>query len=357
MKLTRLQVSTLVGYCTIGVVCGTLVYNALAVPVRGASDNYVLEFTDVEGLNPGNPVTLSGVRVGRVDAVDVADTDDGRALARVTVEVERGRTLPMDVEASVRYGDMLGARYVALTLPDEEVPAGSDGTEAGVPAESDGTEVLEPGGVVPVSQTTPPIDLTALMNGFRPLFESLPPQEVNVLARNVVDTFNGRGDAVARFLDRVAVLSTQLGDREHILGEVTANMNRILGSLDNRHDELRDLTDGLAALSASVVGDGQQLAVFLDTGAQSVSALADTIADSQGAFTRSLQQFGAVTDQWIASTPEFERMLAGLPAFADNINHTGQYGSFISLYLCNFTLKAGDAEVNIFGPTHSPVCS
>jgi len=346
VKLTRLQISTLIGYCIIGVVCGMLVYNALAVPVRGASDRYVIEFTDVEGLNPGNPVTLSGVRVGRVDAVDVADTEGGGALARVTVEVERGRTLPKDVEASVRYGDMLGARYVALTLPDSTKAAGADPSA-----------VLEPGGVVPVSQTTPPIDLTALMNGFRPLFESLPPEEVNVLARNVVDTFNGRGDAVARFLDRVAVLTTQLGDREQILGEVTDNMNSILLALDNRHDELRSLTDGLAALSVSVVGDGQKLADFLDAGARSVSELADTIAASNGAFTRTLAQFGAVTDRWIATTPEFEQMLAKLPVFADDINNTGRYGSFISLYLCNFTLKAGDAEVNIFGPTHSPVCS
>lgn len=344
MKLTRFQAATLAGYCTIGLVCGSLVYNALAVPVRGASETYILEFTDVEGLNPGNPVTLSGVRVGRVDAVDVADTGDGGALARVKVEVERGHTLPENIEASVRYGDMLGARYVALTVPPS--------TDPGVD-----TTPLEPGSVVPVSQTTPPIDLTALMNGFRPLFDSLPPEEVNVLARNVVDTFTGRGDAVARLLDRVAVLTQQLGDREHILGEVTTNMTHLLGSLDSRHDELRALTDGLAALGASVVGDGARMADFLDTGAQSVSALADTIAGSQGAFTRTLQQFGAVTDQWIATTPEFEQMLAGLPEFADGINRTGQYGSFISLYLCNFTLKAGDAEVNIFGPTHSPVCS
>ena len=88
MKLKRSQVVSLVGYCAVGAVCGSLVFNTLAVPVRGSTDHYVLEFTDVEGLNVGNPVTLSSVRVGRVDAVDVADTDGGAALARVTVEIE-----------------------------------------------------------------------------------------------------------------------------------------------------------------------------------------------------------------------------------------------------------------------------
>lgn len=344
MKLKRSQMVSLVGYCAVGAICGSLVFNTLAVPVRGSTDRYVLEFTDVEGLNVGNPVTVSGVRVGRVDSVAVADTAGGAALARVTVEIEGDQVLTGDVQAAVRYGDMLGARYVAITMPEPYVDA---------PGSS---EVLAPGSVVPISQTTPPVDLTALMNGFRPLFESLPPEEVNILARNITDTFNGRSDAVAQFLDRVATLTGSLGDREGILGEVVDNMTRLLGTLDNRSDELNSLVNGLAVLGDSVVGDGTRIAGFLDTGSATVDEVADIMAQSDGAFARSLAGLASVTDTWIANTPEFERMLANLPTFANQINRTGRYGSFVSLYLCNFTLKAGDAEVNIFGPTHSPVC-
>lgn len=344
MKLDRPQVFSLIGYCAVGVVCGTLVFNTLAVPVRGSTDRYVLEFTDVEGLNVGNPVTISGVRVGRVDSVDVADTDGGAALARVTVEIEGDQVLTGDVQAAVRYGDMLGARYVAITLPEPYVDAPGS------------TDILAPGSVVPISQTTPPVDLTALMNGFRPLFDALPPEEVNVLARNITDTFNGRGDAVAQFLDRVATLTGSLGDRDDILGEVVDNTTRLLGTLDNRRGELTSLVNGLAVLGDSVVGDGARIADFLDAGSATVGELADIMAQSDGAFTRSLTSMTSVTDTWTANTPEFERLVAGLPNFANQINRTGQYGSFVSLYLCNFTLKAGDAEVNIFGPTHSSVC-
>ncbi|NLV78631.1 MAG: MCE family protein [Rhodococcus sp.] len=345
MKLKRSQSAALAGYCVVGAVCGILVHNTLAVPVRGSTDDYVLEFTDVEGLNAGNPVTLSGVRVGRVDSVEVVDAEGGTTLARVTVEIERDRVLTTDVEAAVRYGDMLGARYVALTLPEPYVDAPG------------GPQILDPGGTVPVAQTTPPVDLTALMNGFRPLFESLPPDEVDVLARNIVDTFNGRGDAVARFLDRVAVLSTQLGDREGILGDVVTDMNRLLGTIEGRHDRLGALVDGLSVLGDTVVGDGSRLAAFLDSGSSTVAELADAMVTSDGAFTRTLENLSSVTGSWNADTAEFDGLVARLPEFADRINRTGQYGGFVSLYLCNFTLKAGDAEVNIFGPTHSPVCS
>lgn len=345
MKLKPRQVASLTGYCIVGAACASLVLGTLAVPVRGSTDQYVLEFSDVEGLNVGNPVTLSGVRVGRVDDVSIIDGDNGSALARVTVEIEGDQVLTTDVQAAVRYGDMLGARYVALTFPGTE----PDGSGAG--------EILEPGGTVPDTQTTPPVDLTALMNGFRPLFDSLPPEEVNVLARNVADTFNGRADAVAQLLDSVAVMTGQLSDREGILGEVVGNMTRLLGSVEGRRDELTTLVDGLAILGDSVVGDGGRLAQFLDSGSATIAELAAAMAGSDGSFGRTLDSFGAVTDTWIANTPEFEGMLQRLPNFADKINHTGRYGSFISLYLCNFTLKAGPAEVNIFGPTHSPVCS
>ena len=117
-------------------------------------------------------------------------------------------------------------------------------------------------------------------------------------------------------------------------------MSRLLGTLDNRSDELSSLVKGLSVLGDSVVGDGTRLAEFLDTGSATVDELADIMAQSDGAFTRSLASLGAVTDTWIANTPEFERMLTNLPNFAHQINRTtGQYGSFVSLYLCNFTLK------------------
>ncbi len=45
-----------------------------------------------------------------------------------------------------------------------------------------------------------------------------------------------------------------------------------------------------------------------------------------------------------------------MPQFADGVNSISAYGGFVSLYLCNFVLKAGDVEANIFGGTHSEVC-
>ncbi|MCJ0901899.1 MCE family protein [Rhodococcus sp. ARC_M6] len=339
MKVLPSQVVRLAVYCTAGLACASFVANTLSVPVRGSTETYKFEFSDVEGLNPGNPVTLSGVRIGRVDAVEFADNGGGTSKAIVDVEIESQYSLAEDVHAAVRYGDMLGARYLALTQ--------NPGTGSSV----------EPGGTVPLSQTTPPINLTALMNGFKPLFAALETNEVNSLTRSFVETFNGQGGALTTLLDQIASLSSGLTERKDVFAQLLTNLNTLLTSVDNRQPELIGLLDGLSQLSTSVVGENDQLATLLDQGNSTVASLAHIISSTNDTFGTAVQQLESVTASWIASTDEFNRLVTNLPKFADAANRIGSYGSFVSLYLCNFTLKAGDVEANIFGTTHSPVCS
>jgi phospholipid/cholesterol/gamma-HCH transport system substrate-binding protein len=330
-------------FCITGLACASFVANTLSVPVRGDTDSYSFEFTDVEGLNPGNPVTLSGVRIGRVDSVAFADNGGGTSKAIVDVEIESHYILASDVRATVRYGDMLGARYLALTH--------NDGDSSG------SVRTLEPGGTVPLTQTTPPINLTALMNGFKPLFAALQPEQVNTLTRSFVETFNGQGGAISALLDQIATMTSGLVDRQDVFAQLLTNMNTLLTSVDDRQPEMISLLDGLNVLSSSVVDQNDQLAALLDQGNRTVSSLAQLMTGSNGYFGTTIQQLENVTAGWIASTDEFNRLVANLPQFADAANRIGSYGSFINLYLCNFTLKAGDVEANIFGATHSPVCS
>src|SRR5581483_12462019 len=142
---------------------------------------YRARFTDVTGVLPGDDVRIAGVKVGQVTRVRLVDN----GTAELSFTVDGAVPLPAGVRAAVRYRNLIGQRYLALT-------------------EGPGTGVLPPGGLIPLSRTAPALDLTALFNGFRPLFTALTPQDVNSLAYEIIQVFQGDGGTVADLLGHAA---------------------------------------------------------------------------------------------------------------------------------------------------------
>lgn len=324
-------------FVIVGIIAAVLVSNTLRVPVSGPTTTYHIAFTDAEGLVEGNPVTMSGVRIGRVSSVRFAPQSDGTSLADVEVEIQRDRELPQQIHAAIRYGDMLGARYIALSEGRPGQP-GRNGT------------------TIPVDATSPPVNLTALMNGFQPLFSALDPKQVNELARGFVDTFEGRDGSVQLLLRQIGTMGSNLSANSAIFARLITNLNELMSTMDAHNSQLTELFKGLSSLTSAVVGDNGQLAALLSSGDRAVSALAQMMTSAGGNFQQALTGLESVTAAWIPNTPAFTEFLRQFPILAGKINQSGRYGGFMMLYLCNFTLKAFNLEANIFGPLHSPVC-
>lgn len=69
-------------------------------------------FEDVSGLKVRSPVTMSGVRIGRVKRIEF---DDKALQAVVVMEIEkRHNLLPKDTSASIYTAGLLGEKYVGL---------------------------------------------------------------------------------------------------------------------------------------------------------------------------------------------------------------------------------------------------
>ncbi|MBD0023377.1 MCE family protein [Gordonia pseudamarae] len=337
--MTRLPLSVTLkalAYVVVGIVAAVVMSNTLRVPVHGDTTVYRIQFYDAEGLTAGNPVSMSGVRIGRVDSVDLRPQKDGTALAEVKVTVASKYPLPDKVHATVRYGDMLGARYIALeSTPDTPARTGNR---------------------IPVGATTAAINLTALMNGFQPLFSALDPDQANQLARGFVDTFEGRGGSVQTLLEQISTMGQNLAANGAVFTRLVSNLNALMTTVSDRSPELTELFDGLGKLSSTLIGDNGQLTTLLDSGDKAVTALADMMTAAGSDFETSLKGLTNITSAWIPQTGEFTTFLANFPTLARKLNQSGRYGGFIMLYLCNFTLEAAGLSANIFGPLHSPSC-
>jgi phospholipid/cholesterol/gamma-HCH transport system substrate-binding protein len=82
--------------------------------VRRATDSFQItaRFDNVGDLKVGAPVTMAGVRIGRVIGV-AFDPADFKAL--VTMAIDRSYSqIPDDSDASIQTSGLLGAKYVGL---------------------------------------------------------------------------------------------------------------------------------------------------------------------------------------------------------------------------------------------------
>ena len=168
-------------FALVSVLLTATVAGTLGRGVGGGAREVRAEFRDAAGLRVGDDVRIAGVRVGRV-----SDTELDGDLALVTMQVAGDQELDTGTLASINYLNLMGQRYVAL----------EPGTGRGR------TQPLADGDLIPLERTRPALDLTALFNAFRPLFDNLNPEDVNQLAGNLVAVLQGEGPTLRDLVGR-----------------------------------------------------------------------------------------------------------------------------------------------------------
>ncbi|GAA1082057.1 MlaD family protein [Tsukamurella spumae] len=179
----------------------------------GGGDQYdvKLQFADVLNLPIGARISLGGLTVGRVKAVDLGDD-----AATVTVRVDKSVELPSDIHASVLQDTLLGEAYVRLEAP--ATPSGS-------------ATPLRAGSVVPLSQTSPPRSVESTLTILADYFGSGSVQEIS-------RTINRLNTAVPKDRPQFKQLSDQLSRDVTGIGSSTAEVNRLLDSATETADRL-----------------------------------------------------------------------------------------------------------------------
>jgi len=94
----------------------------------GATDTYKLYayFDNIAGLTVRSKVTMAGVTIGKVTAIDL---DRDSYTGRVTLEVQKDvDILPVDSTASILTAGLLGEKYVGISVGGEEETLGEGDT-------------------------------------------------------------------------------------------------------------------------------------------------------------------------------------------------------------------------------------
>ncbi|BBX64553.1 mammalian cell entry protein [Mycobacterium saskatchewanense] len=282
---------------------------------------YSAEFTNASGLRAGQFVRASGVEIGKVGSVDLVD---GGKRARVEFDVDRGVPLYQSTTAQIRYLDLIGNRYLELKRGEGE---GAD-------------RVLSPGGFIPVSRTSPALDLDALIGGFKPLFRALDPQKVNTIATALVTVFQGQGGTINDILDQTAQLTSQLGERDQAIGQVVKNLNIVLDTTVRHRQQFDQTVNNLEGLITGLKDHKDQLAGGTAHISNAAGTVADLLAEDRGLLHKTIDYLDAVQQPLIDQQDQLQDYLKKVPTALNMIGRAiGSYGDFVNFYSCDITLK------------------
>lgn len=300
------------------IVVTTLATSVLVMTIGNVSfapkSEYHAEFVDATGVVKGDDVRVAGVKVGTVTGVEIVD----RTRARVTFTVEETSPLTGATHAAIRYRNLVGQRYIALS--DEIGDA----------------EPLEAGATIPVTQTSPALDLTVLFNGFKPLFQALSPADINQLSYEVVQVFQGESGTLEGLLAHTASVTQTLASRDQVIGELIDNLNEVLDHLGDRDVQLSRLITTFRTFVGGLAEDRDAILGALDDVSELSVETASLVNGIREPFVNDITQLRRVAENLDKGRAEIDRALQVLPIKLNKIGRTATYGSWFNFYLCHF---------------------
>lgn len=300
-------------FMVVAMVLTWLVYVTLRRDVSGATTPYAAVFTDVFGLREGDDVRMAGVRVGRVESIDL----DGKH-AKVSFVVQSDQQLLGTTVASVTYQNIVGQRYLGLSLGSMGEP-----------------EPLPPGSVIPVEQTDPSFDVGRLLNGYEPLFSVLDPRHADNLTKGVIQSLQGDQGSMTALVDQTAQLTDAFAGQDEDLGGVITDLNLVVANLARHNDDLDH-----------IVGEAQSVVSTFD-------ARRPQLVESMGSMAKVVRQLSAISDEvypplneLVQRQPGFAKHMLGiepqlafvganLPLMLKGFARITSEGTYANAYACN----------------------
>jgi phospholipid/cholesterol/gamma-HCH transport system substrate-binding protein len=312
------------------VITSIVISSLLDVNTRPAT-GYFAEFSNASGLQSGDTVRIAGVEVGKVSAVTLQQNH-----ANVSFSVDNSQHLTTTSLAAIHFENLLGQRFLAI-LP---------GRSGGRP--------LAPGAVIPQSRTTPAIDLTAVFDGFEPLFNALSPDQVNQLAGSIVDVFQGESGTISNIVGQTAALTNNLANRQEVIDSLLNSLSSLLDTVGVHDTQLGQLIGNFDTLVTGLANSRGQLGSAITNLATAESTTSNLINEAQPTLNEDIQTLSKAVQSLSANQQGLSGVLQGFPGLVAALTKIQSSGNWINVYLCNLTINvSGPLDISLI-PGQSP---
>ena len=279
-------------------------------------------FTDATGILNGDPVKIAGVDIGKVVSFEVSD---GEAI--ITMELSGETDLPENVRAEIKFRNLLGQRIVNLVRPD-----------------APSSDPLEEGATIPVENTQGALDLSVVFNNLRPLIQSTNPEEINLVARAVLEVFKGREGDVAKILGNFGEVTQELAAKDQRLARLVSNLNDLTRVLNQQAGSIRTGVDRFGELMEALAGTTptiERVVDQLDAGSRKFGSI---LTRNRANLDQELEDLNTVLAIIADELGPLDVVAKNLKEILLATARTQSYGKWWNLYTPNFCPESAGAN-------------
>jgi len=203
-------------------------FKADALPLIGGGDTYYASFSDSSGLKPNDEVRIAGVRVGKVNTVEL----DGDHV-RVGFKVKTDSAFGTETGAEIKVKTLLGSMFLALQ------PAGSG--------------QLKEGSTIPEARTRSAYDVVEAFSGLAERAEAIDLPQLTESLNTLAETTANTPEELRSTLKGLSALSANVAARDDQVNALLVNLRKVSGVLAERDGDIVALMkDGDVLLRALV---------------------------------------------------------------------------------------------------------
>jgi len=286
-------------------------FRAQDLPLIGGGETYTAAFTEAGGLKKDDPVRIAGVRVGKVEKIEL---DDGKV--KVTFRVKTDSEFGTETGAAIRVNTLLGAMYLALE------PAGSG--------------QLSPDKEIPVERTSSPYDVVKAFSGLAETAEQIDTDRLAQSMTTLADLSRNTPEEFQAALSGVSRLSANIAEKNERIGELLTNLERVSAVLNDRDEDIVDLMRQSDTLFQALVARREAVHNLLVSTSRLSSELSALVRQSRADLKPALTQLDDVVGVLNKNEDNIDNSLRLMAPFYRVFANTLGNGPWFDTYIQNF---------------------
>ncbi|HEX6874534.1 MAG TPA: MCE family protein [Nocardioidaceae bacterium] len=259
-------------------------------------------FTDTTGLYVGNEVSMLGVPIGKVTAIDPS----GRTV-EVTMALDEETPLPADARAVIMQSSLVADRYVELT------PAYRGGPR------------LRSGDHIGVDRTRSPVNIDDISRALDDLLVTLDRptpggRGIGELLSVSADSLDGQGRRIREGLKAGEAALRTVNDNADDLSAITRNLDVLVRALARRDRMIRRMQRNVTASTAVLADQRQELRATVEELSRLSTVVTRFVRDNRGVIHDDLRSAADTLEVLAANQKHLAETFDLAPLVAENLS-------------------------------------